>query len=99
VPDTDICTFTFYCARQIRRNFIDIRRELAFPADEIVVLLFKPEQEFCAICVLFGNPGEILSLRHDSTDRSAYMPGVLSAIRGIQANLGFHVGLDAILKL
>jgi 4-hydroxy-tetrahydrodipicolinate reductase len=49
--------------------------------------------------VLFGNPGEILSLRHDSTDRSAYMPGVLSAIRGIQANLGFHVGLDAILKL
>lgn len=49
--------------------------------------------------VMFGNPGEVLSLRHDSTDRSAYMPGVLSAIRGIQQNPGFHVGLDAILEL
>lgn len=49
--------------------------------------------------VLFGNPGEILSLRHDSTDRSAYMPGVLSAIRAMQKLRGFHVGLDAILDL
>ena len=49
--------------------------------------------------VMFGNPGEILSLRHDSTDRSAYMPGVLGAIRKIHQYPGFHVGLDVILEL
>lgn len=47
--------------------------------------------------VIFGNPGEILTLRHDSTDRMAYMPGVLSAIREIPKHPGLHVGLDSIL--
>jgi 4-hydroxy-tetrahydrodipicolinate reductase len=47
--------------------------------------------------VIFGNPGEILTLRHDSTDRIAYMPGVLSAIREIPKHPGLHVGLDSIL--
>lgn len=47
--------------------------------------------------IIFGNPGEILTLRHDSTDRSAYMPGVLSAIREIHKHPGLHVGLDSIL--
>lgn len=49
--------------------------------------------------VLFGNPGEILTLRHDSTDRGAYMPGVLSAIRHIKNHPGFNVGLDTILEI
>lgn len=47
--------------------------------------------------VIFGNPGEILTLRHDSTDRAAYMPGVLSAIRELPKHPGLHVGLDSIL--
>lgn len=49
--------------------------------------------------VIFGNPGEILTLRHDSTDRVAYMPGVLSAIREIGNHPGLHIGLDSILDL
>ncbi len=31
--------------------------------------------------VILGNPGEILTIRHDSIDREAYMPGVLLAVR------------------
>jgi 4-hydroxy-tetrahydrodipicolinate reductase len=50
--------------------------------------------------VLFGGPGEVLTIRHDSLDRVSFMPGVLVAIRGI-ATLppGLTVGLDPLLGL
>jgi 4-hydroxy-tetrahydrodipicolinate reductase len=33
--------------------------------------------------VLFGGPGQTLSIRHDSVDRQSFMPGVLLAIRKV----------------
>jgi len=33
--------------------------------------------------VLLGSPGEMLTIRHDTSDRIAFMPGVLLAIRGV----------------
>ena len=50
--------------------------------------------------VLFGNPGEILTIRHDSTDRISFLPGVLLAVRGV-ADLqpGVSVGLDCLLDV
>jgi 4-hydroxy-tetrahydrodipicolinate reductase len=33
--------------------------------------------------VIFGDVGQTLSLRHDSTDRESFMPGVLRAIRQV----------------
>jgi 4-hydroxy-tetrahydrodipicolinate reductase len=48
--------------------------------------------------VLFGGHGEILTIRHDSLDRSSFMPGVLLAIRGIaRLEPGLTVGLDPLL--
>ena len=47
--------------------------------------------------VLFGNPGEVLTLRHDSLDRASFMPGVLLAVRGVSARPGLTVGLEALL--
>lgn len=47
--------------------------------------------------VLFGNPGEVLTLRHDSLDRSSFMPGVLLAVRRVGDVPGLTVGLDALL--
>lgn len=44
--------------------------------------------------VILGNPGEILTVRHDSTDRSSFMPGVLLAIRNVARLDGFSVGLE-----
>jgi 4-hydroxy-tetrahydrodipicolinate reductase len=50
--------------------------------------------------VLFGGPGETLTIRHDSLDRSSFMPGVLAAIRGVRAlPSGLSTGLDALLGL
>ena len=49
--------------------------------------------------VLFGGPGELLTLRHDSVDRESFMPGVLIGIRGIPARPGLTVGLEALLDL
>jgi 4-hydroxy-tetrahydrodipicolinate reductase len=47
--------------------------------------------------VVFGAPGETLSIRHDSTDRASFMPGVLMAIRAISDLRGLTIGLDALL--
>ena len=48
--------------------------------------------------VLLGSPGEVLTLRHDTSDRVAFMPGVLLAIRSV-AGLSdpVTVGLDGLL--
>jgi 4-hydroxy-tetrahydrodipicolinate reductase len=50
--------------------------------------------------VLLGSPGETLSIRHDTTDREAFMPGVLLAVRSV-ADLTdpVMVGLEGILGL
>ena len=47
--------------------------------------------------VLFGSDGQTLSIRHDSTNRSCYMPGVLMAIKYAFENKNFTYGLDNIL--
>jgi 4-hydroxy-tetrahydrodipicolinate reductase len=47
--------------------------------------------------VLFGGAGQTLSIRHDTTDRSSFMPGVVLAIRAVAGLPGLTVGLDAIL--
>ena len=50
--------------------------------------------------VLLGGHGEILTIRHDSMDRSSFMPGVLLAVRGIGSlPPGLTVGLDGMLGL
>jgi 4-hydroxy-tetrahydrodipicolinate reductase len=47
--------------------------------------------------VLLGNPGEVLTLRHDSLDRVSFMPGVLLAVRAVPTRPGLTVGLEALL--
>jgi 4-hydroxy-tetrahydrodipicolinate reductase len=49
--------------------------------------------------VVLGTMGQSLSIRHDSYDRTSYMPGVLLAIRGVRHHPGLTVGLDALLNL
>ena len=48
--------------------------------------------------VTFGSMGELLSIRHDSTDRQAFMPGILAALRGLKGLQGCHVGLETVLE-
>jgi len=48
--------------------------------------------------VIFGGPGERLSLIHDTSDRSAFMPGVLLAVRSVPAQKEtLAVGLASLL--
>lgn len=49
--------------------------------------------------VIFGGRGQTLSIRHDSTDRTSYMPGVLLAIKRIAKVPGVTVGLEHLLEL
>jgi len=47
--------------------------------------------------VILGSNGQTLKIRHDSSDRECYMPGVLLAIRHVYENKGFIYGLENIL--
>jgi 4-hydroxy-tetrahydrodipicolinate reductase len=47
--------------------------------------------------VLFGGQGQTLSIRHDSIDRTSFMPGVVLAVRRVGALSGFVVGLENLL--
>ena len=49
--------------------------------------------------VLFGTGGETLTIRHDSYDRSSFMPGVLLAIRSVRHRPGLTVGLGPLLEV
>jgi 4-hydroxy-tetrahydrodipicolinate reductase len=49
--------------------------------------------------VLMGAAGETLTLRHDSYDRTSFMPGVLLAVREIARRPGLTVGIESFLGL
>ena len=49
--------------------------------------------------VLFGDPGETLTVRHDSFDRVSFMPGVLAAVRAVVDRPGLTVGIDDLLGI
>ena len=44
--------------------------------------------------VLFGGQGQTLTIRHDSIDRTSFMPGVILAIRETVKHSGLIVGLE-----
>lgn len=49
--------------------------------------------------VLFGTQGETLTIRHDSLDRTSFVPGVLLAVRQIGRRPGLTIGLEPLLDL
>ncbi len=49
--------------------------------------------------VILGDPGEILTIRHDSIDRTGFMPGVLLGVRKVIHTPGLTFGLEHFLDL
>ncbi len=49
--------------------------------------------------VLLGTTGQSLTIRHDSYDRSSFMPGVTPRHQSVAGRPGLTVGLDALLGL
>jgi 4-hydroxy-tetrahydrodipicolinate reductase len=49
--------------------------------------------------VLLGTAGETLTIRHDSIDRTSFVPGVLLAVRRISERPGLTVGIEPLLDL
>lgn len=49
--------------------------------------------------VVLGTDGQTLTIRHDSYDRSSFMPGVLHAVKHVAGHPGVTVGLDSYLDL
>lgn len=49
--------------------------------------------------ILMGAAGQSLTIRHDSYDRSSFMPGVLLALKSVSTRPGLTVGLEPLLGL
>jgi 4-hydroxy-tetrahydrodipicolinate reductase len=49
--------------------------------------------------ILFGTEGETLTIRHDSLDRTSFVPGVLLAVRHIHERPGLTIGIEPLLNL
>jgi 4-hydroxy-tetrahydrodipicolinate reductase len=49
--------------------------------------------------VIFGAPGQTLSIRHDSYDRVSFMPGVMTAVSQVSSRPGLTIGLGELLGL
>lgn len=47
--------------------------------------------------VILGAAGQVLTIRHDTSDRACYMNGVLLAVKHVYAQKGFVYGLDNIM--
>ncbi len=45
---------------------------------------------------IFGTTGQTLTIRHDSYDRTSFMPGVIMAVKGIFDLDGLVMGLDSV---
>lgn len=49
--------------------------------------------------VVFGNPGEMLTIRDDSFQRNSYMPGILTAVRAVADRPGLTIGIEDLLGI
>ena len=49
--------------------------------------------------VLFGTTGETLTIRHDSLDRTSFVPGVLLGVRKVAQRPGLTIGIEPLLDL
>ena len=47
--------------------------------------------------VIFGSSGQVLKIRHDTSDRKCYMPGVMMAVKYVYNHKEFIYGLDNIM--
>lgn len=47
--------------------------------------------------VIFGNPGETLTISHECIDRNAYMPGIVLACQGVTKLKALHYGLEVLI--
>ncbi len=47
--------------------------------------------------VIFGGPGQMLTIRHDSISRESFMPGVILAIKKAPQLQGVNIGLETVL--
>ena len=47
--------------------------------------------------VIFGSGGQALSIRHDTTNRSCFMPGVMIALKAVGELKGLTIGLDSLI--
>jgi 4-hydroxy-tetrahydrodipicolinate reductase len=49
--------------------------------------------------VIFGAPGQTVTIRHDAMNRTSYMPGILLAVKSVSSRPGLTVGLEQLLDL
>ncbi|MBQ9358746.1 MAG: 4-hydroxy-tetrahydrodipicolinate reductase [Abditibacteriota bacterium] len=83
-PDLPLCRFS-----DPARGYSEIG---SIPIHSVRLKGFVAHQE-----VIFGGQGQTLTIRHDSIDRTSFMPGVLMCIKASVKPMGFVYGLESLL--
>ena len=65
----------------------------------VAVHSLRPQGSVAHQEVIFGGLGQTLTIRHDTSGRQCYMPGVLMALEAAPKRVGIVFGLDALLGL
>jgi 4-hydroxy-tetrahydrodipicolinate reductase len=68
-------------------------------ADDIHVHALRVQGAEAHQEVVFGAPGQTLSIRHDAMNRMSYVPGILLAVKSVAGRPGLTVGLEKLLDL
>jgi 4-hydroxy-tetrahydrodipicolinate reductase len=68
------------------------QREAGIPIHSVRLPGLLAHQE-----VWFGGTGQVLTLRHDTSDRTAFVPGVLLAVRQVASRRGLVASLEELL--
>ena len=67
--------------------------------DGVAVHSLRPQGSVAHQEVIFGGLGQTLTISHDTSGRTCYMPGVLMALEAAPKRVGIIFGLDALLGL
>ena len=49
--------------------------------------------------LVFGAPGQTLTIKHDSINRESFMPAVIESVKFVIKSNKFTIGLENIMKL
>jgi 4-hydroxy-tetrahydrodipicolinate reductase len=71
--------------------------EKGAPQDRANIQSVRIDGVFVQQRVIMGRPGETLTISFNTADRSAYVPGILLAVREVPRRPGLTVGLETIM--
>ena len=90
---------SFLVKRAADHVFADLVDKIALHPGDIPIHALRMRGVVANQEVILGAQGQTLTIRHDTVERSSFMPGVVLACKKISQHKGFTLGLDSFLGI